>query len=105
MVLCSRILSAAQLEAADRYNLEHISRLEIENQSICLQHRMLERKDKKLASENESMAAKLGQQRESMLEIEATRLRLEQTVCTYIRMESNSWFTCELETDTLRTID
>ncbi|KAF1334787.1 hypothetical protein FI667_g1652, partial [Globisporangium splendens] len=71
-----------ELEAADRYNLEHISRLEIENQSICLQHRMQERKEKKLVAENESMMAKMRLQKQFVRDAEAMKVHLEQAIET-----------------------
>lgn len=69
-----------QLEAGERYNLEHISRLEIENQSICLQHRLQERKEKKLILENESMATKMVSQTYFMREFDVVKRQLEKTV-------------------------
>lgn len=69
-----------QLETADRYNLEHIARLEIENQSICLQHRMQERRERQIQSEHETLVNKMAAQRQLVRDADAARLELERLV-------------------------
>lgn len=61
--------------------MDHIARLEVENQSICLHHHMRERKEKKLVAENETMASKLANLRQFIRDSEVSKLQFTESVC------------------------
>lgn len=60
--------------------MDHIARLEVENQSICLHHHMRERKEKKLVAENEAMASKMANHRQFVRDSELSKMQFTETV-------------------------
>jgi hypothetical protein len=76
-----------QLESVERYNVEHISRLEIENQSICQQQHVLAHREKLLRLENDALVSKLSTMANATKEHQARHQELEKAV----REKSDGW--------------
>ncbi|KAJ0407776.1 hypothetical protein ATCC90586_003278 [Pythium insidiosum] len=69
-----------ELEQSEQYNLDHIARLEIENQSICQHQHLMDCHERRLVLENEALADKLAVQRQTLKAYQTTEHELQQTV-------------------------